>query len=101
MFFDGLLEQVHDNFHGWVGIDMADNSYAAYDPIFYSFHANIDRITDMFITGFPEQQYTSGSQLRPFKGPQATTRDQGDSPDWVRICLHNSSNSTFLRYKLM
>jgi hypothetical protein len=41
--FDGLYEQPHDNFHGWVGPDMADNAYTAFDPIFWSYHSNIDR----------------------------------------------------------
>jgi hypothetical protein len=70
--FDDLFEQVHDNFHGWVGTDKVrarslldsllpqllllltnfkspskihrpTNIYTAFDPIFYSYHANMDR----------------------------------------------------------
>jgi tyrosinase len=41
--FDGLYEQPHDNWHGWIGADMADNAYTAFDPLFWSYHANIDR----------------------------------------------------------
>ena len=42
--FDGIYEQPHDNIHGWIGIDMADNAYTAFDPIFWAHHANLDRI---------------------------------------------------------
>lgn len=53
--FDGLFEQAYDNYHGWVGGkagDMADNTYTA-DPIFYSYHANIDfqSLFDSFCLG--------------------------------------------------
>ncbi|KAF9880612.1 hypothetical protein CkaCkLH20_01654 [Colletotrichum karsti] len=64
--FDGLFEQVHDNYHGWVGPDMADNTYTACDPIFLSYHANMDRLAGMFIDAHPESQYTSGYPLQPF-----------------------------------
>ena len=73
--FDGLLEQAHDNFHGWVGGlsdpnalagDMSDNTYTAFDPIFLSYHANIDRIAASFMRAHPEQQYSSNFPLQPF-----------------------------------
>ena len=67
--FDGLFEQAHDNYHGWVGGltgDMADNTYTAFDPIFYSYHANIDRIAASFMRSRPEQQYSSNFPLQPF-----------------------------------
>jgi hypothetical protein len=64
--FDGLFEQVHDNFHGWVGPDMADNSYTAFDPIFLSYHANMDRLAGVFMDAHPGNQFTSGFPLQPF-----------------------------------
>ncbi|RSL51348.1 hypothetical protein CEP54_011449 [Fusarium duplospermum] len=64
--FDGLFEQVHDNFHGWVGPDMADNTYTAFDPIFLSYHANMDRLAGIFIDAHPESQFTSAFPLQPF-----------------------------------
>jgi len=42
--FNDLLESVHDQMHVYVGDTMANISYAAYDPIFYSHHCMIDRI---------------------------------------------------------
>ncbi|KAI1779194.1 hypothetical protein F4818DRAFT_455323 [Hypoxylon cercidicola] len=63
--FDGLFEQAH-KFRSWVGLDMADNKYAAFDPIFLSFYANMDRIVDMFLDAHPATYFTSGSLLRPF-----------------------------------
>ncbi|KAK4184363.1 hypothetical protein QBC35DRAFT_59114 [Podospora australis] len=64
--FDGLFEQVHDNFHGWVGPDMADNTYTAFDPIFLSYHGNMDRLAGMFMDAHPENSFTSRFPLQPF-----------------------------------
>ena len=66
MYFDGNFELVHDNYHGWVGPDMADNTYTAFDPIFLSYHANMDRIVEMYLRKKPGQQLTSGFPLQPF-----------------------------------
>ncbi|KAJ3940603.1 uncharacterized protein N0V96_009608 [Colletotrichum fioriniae] len=65
--FDGLFEQVHDNFHGWVGNDMADNTYTAFDPIFLSYHANMDRLAGVFMDANPENQFTSRFPLQPYQ----------------------------------
>ena len=43
--FDGPFEQAHDNYHGWVGRfpgDIANNTYTAFDPISYFYHAKIE-----------------------------------------------------------
>ncbi|SPO00290.1 uncharacterized protein DNG_03135 [Cephalotrichum gorgonifer] len=64
--FHQLIEQVNDNFHRWVGPDMADNSYTAFDPIFLSFHSNMDRLAGTFIDAHPENQFTSNFPLQPF-----------------------------------
>jgi hypothetical protein len=77
--FDGLYEQAHDNFHGWVGPDMADNAYTAFDPIFWSYHANIDRMFEVWLRAHPAVQLTSGFPLHPFAGPHAD-RFEFDDP---------------------
>ncbi|KAK3985450.1 hypothetical protein QBC44DRAFT_384841 [Cladorrhinum sp. PSN332] len=64
--FDGLFEQVNDNFHGWVGPDMADNTYTAFDPIFLSYHGNMDRLAGIFMDSNPSYQFTSRFPLQPF-----------------------------------
>jgi hypothetical protein len=66
--FDGAYEQPHDNYHGWVGADMADNSYTAYDPVFFSYHANIDRVFEMWLRGHPAATVTGNYPLHPFAG---------------------------------
>ena len=66
--FDGQLEQAHDNLHGWSGPDMANNSFAAFDPLFWSFHANFDRIFEDWLRKHQAQDWTSNFPLRPFKG---------------------------------
>ena len=42
--FNDELEDIHDRMHVWVGGSMAQVATAAFDPIFYSHHAMIDRI---------------------------------------------------------
>jgi tyrosinase len=42
--FSSNLEDWHGQVHVWVGGHMSDIPYAAYDPIFWSHHAMIDRI---------------------------------------------------------
>jgi hypothetical protein len=69
--FDGAYEQPHDNYHGWVGPDMADNSYTAFDPVFWSYHANIDRIFEQWRRAHPAATVTGGFPLQPFVGPRA------------------------------
>lgn len=42
--FSDRLENYHDAVHVWVGGDMTDISTAAFDPIFFAHHCEIDRI---------------------------------------------------------
>jgi len=42
--FADRLENIHDGVHGWVGGDMGFVPTAAFDPIFWSHHAMIDRL---------------------------------------------------------
>ncbi len=39
-----LEADLHDRVHGWVGGDMGEVAWAAYDPIFYSHHCQVDRL---------------------------------------------------------
>jgi tyrosinase len=38
------LEMVHDNIHVWVGGEMLDPWWAAYDPLFWAHHTQVDRL---------------------------------------------------------
>lgn len=80
--FDGAYEQPHDNYHGWIGADMADNAYTAFDPIFICYHANIDRMLEVWIRAHPVAQYTAGVALRPFTGPVAAEINQATPDLW-------------------
>jgi len=66
--FDGAYEQPHDNYHGWVGADMGDNSYTAFDPVFFSYHSNIDRLFELWLRMHPGSRFTANFPLRPFAG---------------------------------
>ncbi|KAH7139608.1 hypothetical protein B0J13DRAFT_504833 [Dactylonectria estremocensis] len=82
MHFDGCFEQVHDNIHGWVGYDMADNSRTAFDPIFLSYHANMDRLASYYMESHPETQFTSSYPLQPFV-KNATDVSYTDPRRWI------------------
>lgn len=69
--FDGLLEQPHDNWHGWIGGDMADNAFTAFDPVFWSYHAGIDRVIETWLRANPGATFTSSFPLQPFVGQAA------------------------------
>jgi tyrosinase len=42
--FNDEMEDIHDRIHAWAGGSMAQVALAAFDPLFYSHHAMIDRI---------------------------------------------------------
>jgi tyrosinase len=42
--FSNQLEDLHNHVHQWVGGDMEFTSFAAYDPLFFTHHAMIDRL---------------------------------------------------------
>jgi tyrosinase len=42
--FNRRLTMVHDNIHVWVGGTMSDPDWAAYDPIFWAHHTQVDRL---------------------------------------------------------
>ncbi|EYB21986.1 hypothetical protein FG05_12404 [Fusarium graminearum] len=91
--FDGLFEQVHDNFHGWVGYDMADNTYTAFDPIFLSYHANMDRLAGIFMDSNPENQFTSRFPLQPFMD-QGTKVSYDDPRRWMYTTIGDMAKDT-------
>ncbi|KAF9459658.1 tyrosinase [Collybia nuda] len=78
--FDGLFEQPHDNYHGWIGPDMADNAYTAFDPIFWSYHANVDRIFEIWRKAHLDAKYSSQFPLRPFVGNGRDIRIDMEEP---------------------
>src|SRR5258708_28214403 len=42
--FSDRVEDFHDHVHVWVGADMSDIATAAFDPIFFAHHCQIDRL---------------------------------------------------------
>jgi tyrosinase len=71
-FSEGLRGVWHNLIHGYVGGDMANQNLAAYDPIFYPHHINIDRIWYIWqrAHGPPSQSvpdYLKGQVLSPFR----------------------------------
>ena len=42
--FSEAFAGLHDNIHNWVGGEMSNPAWAAYDPIFWSHHCMVDRV---------------------------------------------------------
>ncbi|MEY2516716.1 MAG: tyrosinase [bacterium] len=75
MDFQSQVEDIHNGVHVWVGGTMSDISTAAYDPVFWSHHAMIDRVWrlwQMRHTGSRPPRALLGRALAPFPG---TVRD--------------------------
>ncbi len=67
--FNDLLETIHDFIHVYVGGSMADVTFAAFDPIFYSHHCMIDRIWAQWQAVHGIDNYPNGLKsivLEPF-----------------------------------
>lgn len=92
--FDGLYEQPHDNYHGWIGPDMGDNNYTAYDPVFWSYHANIDRIFEIWLRAHPAALYTANFPLHPFGGPGAQRFEFDDPRTFVYTTIGDLSKDS-------
>ncbi|KAF8544172.1 hypothetical protein BDD12DRAFT_924420 [Trichophaea hybrida] len=91
--FDGAFEQPHDNYHGWVGPDMADNAYTAFDPVFLNFHANLDRIVESYIRSNPGLTFTSNYPLRPFTS-MATSLDYREPREFMYTTIGDMAKPT-------
>ncbi|MFJ3483310.1 tyrosinase family protein [Pseudomonas sp. NPDC090202] len=92
--FDGLFEQPHDNYHGWIGADMADNAYTAFDPVFCSYHANIDRMLERWIRAHPAAQYTTQTVLQPFLGPLGKEISFTSADQWRYTTIGNMAQDS-------
>ena len=57
------LESIHDQIHGDVGLGghMGDPSVAAFDPIFWLHHCNVDRLLALWVSAFPNIYVSPGS----------------------------------------
>jgi tyrosinase len=70
--------RVHDNVHVWVGGEMSDPNWAAFDPLFWAHHAMVDRLWRIWQQG--NQGADPGPDLidRPMtflKSPSFTVRE--------------------------
>lgn len=72
--FQQNCENAHNNLHVWIGGDMSDPNWAAFDPIFWFHHCNVDRQWADWQDDHPDANYSflNGVPLAPF----STTGDQ-------------------------
>jgi hypothetical protein len=75
--FSEALATPHDDLHSvWVQGSMGDPTYAAYDPIFWAHHANVDRLWAQWQLGPNNDDPDAGTQaqvLTPFNQSVAQT----------------------------
>lgn len=101
------LEAIHDNIHVLTGGHMGIVPQAAYDPVFWLHHANVDRIFAIYQAAYPDKWliesaevgssmwYTSGtvkdssSALEPF-------HQSSDGEFWVSDDLRDTSSFNYV-----
>jgi tyrosinase len=76
--FSHRIEQVHNNVHGWVGGTMGVIPVAAYDPVFWAHHTNIDRIWYLWQVAHPGAQLPSSIANTALDGFNMTVADTLD-----------------------
>eukprot|EP00039_Didymoeca_costata_P030200 m.28312 g.28312 ORF g.28312 m.28312 type:complete len:676 (+) comp7993_c0_seq1:98-2125(+) len=91
--FDGAFEIPHDNMHSWLGPDTTSNKTPGCVPIFWFFHANIDRMFEIWLrnnvtnpivekeNGFI--QCTVDYGLKPFVGKLGDEIDYSNPNLWM------------------
>lgn len=72
---------------------MADNTYTAFDPIFLSYHANMDRLAGLFIDAHPDTQLTSSFPLQPFMDNGTSVR-YDDPRRWAYTTIGDMAKDT-------
>jgi len=76
--FQESLEGGHDAVHGWVGGDMGSPEWAAFDPIFWFHHCNIDRLWAVWQDDNPQATYPRVVLDSALKGFASTGADMID-----------------------
>ncbi|GAM89119.1 hypothetical protein ANO11243_071540 [Dothideomycetidae sp. 11243] len=70
------MESQHNNIHMSVGQTMADLTIAAFDPVFWLHHANVDRIFAIYQAIHPDDYVTPfASSAASYSTPKNTTED--------------------------
>ncbi|KAI9882625.1 MAG: mitochondrial inner membrane protein required for protein import [Watsoniomyces obsoletus] len=64
--FSSQCEGIHGTVHVLVGEDMGDVSSAAFDPIFWLHHCQVDRLMSMYQATHPDQVLQSGPRSETF-----------------------------------
>jgi tyrosinase len=90
--FQGALNSVHGGVHVRVGGQMASVPYAAFDPIFYLHHGNVDRLWAQWQQSHPGPLPSNEAnlELEPFNKPYST--------EWQRGSAYQSTTDVGYRY---
>lgn len=73
--FSDRLEDFHDHVHVWAGGDMQDINTAAFDPIFFAHHCQIDRLWYLWQVRYGNGSYPAELLAAPLVPFGKTSRD--------------------------
>jgi hypothetical protein len=90
--FQSALNSVHGSVHVRVGGQMASVPYAAFDPIFYLHHGNVDRLWAQWQQSHPGPLPSNEAdlELEPFNKPYST--------EWQRGSTYETTTDLGYRY---
>ena len=96
--FQNQVNGVHGSVHGRTGGDMGSVPSAAYDPIFYLHHANIDRLWADWQTAHPGPLPAdeAGRQLEPFPRPYSIAWQTGSDVESTEVLGYRYRRFCFL-----
>jgi hypothetical protein len=111
--FDGCFEHAHKDFYGWFGGEtgvtvrkscfprfmlksnhgQSDKINNAFNPVFLSYHCNMDRLIDQYLCANPTAVFTSNVPLRPFVNG-ATELDYSNPNPWTYTTIGDMAKNT-------
>lgn len=78
------LESIHNTIHGYVGGNMGQVPLAAFDPVFWLHHANVDRILVLWQERFPDV-WVQVSSAPPVMSPASRARAVGKALEYAGV----------------
>ena len=77
--FQTAIENAHDGLHGYVGGDMGVITWAAFDPIFWLHHSNVDRLWAQWQSTHPGARLPAQVENNVLRGFRVRGRDVLDT----------------------
>ncbi|MCJ1352324.1 MAG: hypothetical protein MMC33_002308 [Icmadophila ericetorum] len=91
------VEGIHNDIHVWSGGSgqMAVVPVAAFDPLFWAHHCNVDRLFAIWQTLNPTSWFDTADKELPNDGTWSIPQDQIDTPTTSLAPFHTDANGTY------